>query len=362
MSLDKFCVFCGAKPSQRSREHIVPRWLLKRTGDPNRKAYFGRNWLSPKLEVRQYAWSAFTFPACDDCNHKWAALESNVQGVVERLLRGELASSADLRLLLDWFDKVRTGIWLGMIYLNKNYRGLIPQFYIDGRVAQKDRFLLILESTERENGIALSGCDTPIFHKMPSAFHFVINHLHFVSVSADFILAKRFGWPYVVDRRLIDIDTAGFEARFTVGTGKIESPVLLDTPALEHRLLLQPIALQITNDQSSNECRNYYHNDHIRSTSMDANMAIGCIFVGNTEPAVYPEAPSDLWKPRRCYSKCYLFRHLDVWVAQLQRHLFLDTPDFSHFPENDRNTRQAEIDGVITIQDRIIEYFVDGGA
>jgi hypothetical protein len=362
MAVGKFCVFCGATPSQKSREHIVPQWLIKRTGDPSRQAYFGRNWLSPNLEERRYAWKAFTFPACVNCNQKWAQLEASVQAIIERLLGGDLASAPDLGLLLDWFDKVRIGIWLGMIHLNENYRGLSPQFHIDDRVSQKDRLLFIFESTEREAGIGLSGCDTPIFHKMPSAFHFVINQLHFVSVSSDFVLAKRFGWPYVVDRRLVDIDTDGFEARFTEGTGAIESPVLLDTPELDHRLLMQPIAHQFVYDRSPNEFRRYYKNDHVKTTSTDAERAIGHIFVGNVDPAIYPKVPSDLWEPRRCYPKRDLFQHLGVWVAKFQRRLFLDTPDFSHFPENDRKLRQAEIDGVVAIQDRIIEHVVEGGS
>lgn len=42
--MDKFCVFCGSKPESKNKEHILPQWLLKLTGDPNREIFLGRKW------------------------------------------------------------------------------------------------------------------------------------------------------------------------------------------------------------------------------------------------------------------------------------------------------------------------------
>ena len=39
--VERFCVFCGAKPNKKSREHIIPQWLIELTGDPQRQAVFG---------------------------------------------------------------------------------------------------------------------------------------------------------------------------------------------------------------------------------------------------------------------------------------------------------------------------------
>ena len=39
--LPKFCVFCGKKPENKNKEHIIPQWLIKLTGDPNRKINLG---------------------------------------------------------------------------------------------------------------------------------------------------------------------------------------------------------------------------------------------------------------------------------------------------------------------------------
>ena len=77
-----FCIFCGAPPSEKTREHIVPQWLLRMTGDPNRPANFGRDWMSPDFKQRIYSWNAFTFPACDKCNAEWSELEGKVKIIV----------------------------------------------------------------------------------------------------------------------------------------------------------------------------------------------------------------------------------------------------------------------------------------
>lgn len=237
----KFCVFCGRAPSAKNREHIVPRWLLELTGG-RRDAYFGRQWSSPGLEKRTYSWDSFAFPACEACNSRWAGLEANVHSIVRRMDEGDQLAAADLYLLLDWFDKVRVGLWLAMIYLNSNYRAIIPQYHIDDRVGSQDRMILIHEAQEPVQGIAMVGVDLPIFHTMPSVMYFVINHLHFISLSKPFLLAERFGWPVLHNMKMKDIDTDGFSADLVAGSGEI-APRIFDTlPAVQGTVLFQPIA------------------------------------------------------------------------------------------------------------------------
>jgi hypothetical protein len=123
---EKFCVFCGGAPTDKTKEHIIPRWLLRMTGNPKREAYFGRDWRSPDWKERKYSWDAFSFPACDACNTRWSNIEANVKRVVERMMEGDALSASDLCVFLDWMDKVRVGLWLGMYYLNDNYRAITP--------------------------------------------------------------------------------------------------------------------------------------------------------------------------------------------------------------------------------------------
>jgi hypothetical protein len=255
--LDKFCVFCGGRPSDKTREHVVPQWLLKMTGDPGRSAYFGRDWLSPNLDKRIYSWRSFTFPACEECNSKWSELEGKMRTILGLMLDGGAVTAAELHLLLDWLDKVRVGLWLGMLYLNKNYRGLIPQFHINDRVAQKDRVLLIFESDEYDKGIGVSGCDTPIFHTTPSVHLITINQLHFVTVSSDFLIAERFGWSFVKDRKMVDIDTDGFMGEICHGTQRTNPPIMNSLPDPPGCVLLQPIAHQHLRHANLEEFRIY---------------------------------------------------------------------------------------------------------
>src|ERR1700741_3952314 len=40
----KFCIFCGGKPVENAREHVLPQWLIAVTGDPQRQGMFGIDW------------------------------------------------------------------------------------------------------------------------------------------------------------------------------------------------------------------------------------------------------------------------------------------------------------------------------
>jgi hypothetical protein len=133
--MPKVCVFCGSLPKGKNKEHVLPRWLIGLTGDPGRKVYLGREWTSPELKERIYSLSSFTFPACEACNTEYSELETRAKSIMQSLLALLPVSAGDFDVLLDWFDKVRTGLWVGLLYLNRNYRGLTPQFYIKSRIA-----------------------------------------------------------------------------------------------------------------------------------------------------------------------------------------------------------------------------------
>jgi hypothetical protein len=344
----KFCVFCGRVPSAKNREHIVPRWLLELTGG-HRHAYFGRQWSSPSLEKRTYSWESFAFPACEACNSRWADLEANIHSIMRRMGKGSILQAADFYKLLDWFDKVRVGLWLAMIYLNGNYRAIIPQFHIDDRVGSQDRMLLIYEGQEPVEGIAMVGIDSPIFHTMPSAMYFVINQLHFISLSKPFLLAERFGWPIVRNMKMKDIDTDGFSGELVAGSGEI-APAIIDTlPAVKGTVLLQPIAHPAGRDEEP------YAHPHVIATSQPAKKA-GKLFIGNAPTSPYPEEESAAWKPPEKYPFDELSPVLTSWTASMQEGLFLHGPDYSHFPETDRKKRDAEIAGIVKLHRMMVAH------
>jgi hypothetical protein len=116
--MDRVCVFCGNQPEIRTLEHVVPRWLIELTGDPKRIARFGyRHLENGNIVQRYYSFDAFKFPACKSCNETYGILEENVKKIIIRILAEEALSELEFNTLLDWFDKVRIGLWLGYRYL-----------------------------------------------------------------------------------------------------------------------------------------------------------------------------------------------------------------------------------------------------
>ncbi len=189
---EKYCIFCGVPPSNKNKEHIIPEWLLNLTGVPNRKGKFGIDFSTGK--VREYSVNSFVFPACQKCNSEKSNLESKVKTIVLDILDRKEIIAEDFNFLLDWFDKVRVGVWLGLEQLDKN-KMFVPSFYINQRIAMSDRILVIFDYDGIGNGYTISGVDTIIFKFMPSAFLLKINNFVFMSVSNLFILSKKVGFP-----------------------------------------------------------------------------------------------------------------------------------------------------------------------
>src|ERR1700722_3647425 len=101
----KHCIFCGKKPKNKNKEHVLPRWLLKLTGDPNRNVYLGRDWSKPTIPKREYSFNNFTFPACEACNNHFANLEGRMTVTVTKMLDRQPVAAAELTNLLDWLNK-----------------------------------------------------------------------------------------------------------------------------------------------------------------------------------------------------------------------------------------------------------------
>ena len=193
MESKQFCIFCGQKPREKTKEHVLPRWLLELTGDPGRVVTLGINYSTQK-ELR-YSWAKFTFPACDACNAKYSVLEGKAKPIVERLLRREQCSAGDFYVLLDWLDKVRVGLWLGYYILQGNPVGIVPSFFINSRVGTKDRMLALYTIDTNELGLNAFGVNTFVFQTQPSCFALKINSIVLLNVSSDCVFSIRAGFP-----------------------------------------------------------------------------------------------------------------------------------------------------------------------
>ncbi len=77
-------------------------WLLRRTGDPSRRANFGRKMSEPG-ESWEFSFDAFQFPACRACNEYGANLEERTAPIVAKLLSdGELSARAAEPVVRIW--------------------------------------------------------------------------------------------------------------------------------------------------------------------------------------------------------------------------------------------------------------------
>lgn len=188
--MEKVCIFCGEHPISKNKEHVIPQWLIKHTGDPKRIALLGK---SEEKKI-QFPWISFVFPSCKQCNSDFATVESKVKPVLINLENERPVSHEDLNLFLDWLDKVRIGMWLGQAMLEK--KGFTPNFYINQRVGNKDRLCLMYCSNGSRKGIGILGTNTMAFEHVPSCFGLRINNLIFLNYSKEFLLGKNLGFPY----------------------------------------------------------------------------------------------------------------------------------------------------------------------
>lgn len=195
--MNKNCIFCGLPPEKKNKEHVLPKWLLELTGDPKRTVKIGFNWSSGK-DI-SFSYDSLVFPSCKSCNDRYSLLEEEAKKIINKVLQYDYLDTYEITVLLDWFDKVRTGLWIGYQYLSKNALGVEPKFHIDQRIRQKDRLLVINDFNNANVGLTLIGVNSPFFHWYPTCFGIIINNKIFTNASTDFLVSHNLGLPYPKD-------------------------------------------------------------------------------------------------------------------------------------------------------------------
>jgi hypothetical protein len=185
----------GNPPSEKNKEHIVPRWLIELTGDPKRAWYLGVKFGEPDRPPRTFSADQFQFPACEVCNARYSDLEGRTKGYFMKLWAGEPLTTAEWGDLLDWFDKVRIGLFIGNMILNKDLPIPNPKFFIDQRVGAKDRCVLVYPIPDHD-GLSIYGASDSVFFHYPTSFVLLAKNLLFLNISSDFLLAPRMGFPF----------------------------------------------------------------------------------------------------------------------------------------------------------------------
>lgn len=274
MTTTKFCVFCGRPPSEKNREHIIPRWLIEFTGAPKRLVRLGlKKSFSEGWTERQHAFDQFVFPACEACNTRYAALEGEAKATMLAICGGKPVKATELSAFLDWFDKVRVGLWLAFHVLDKNIYDVGPQFHIDQRVGQFDRLLIIERSNTEEHFLNVAGVDSPAFSYTPSAFGLSVNGWHFTNVSYSYLLARRLGFPF--PRKLEMVSGGNMKMELVKGRDRVMRPVVQFPPPDRYVAIYQPMyKVGLVAERSE-----LYESDYVRQSSLDHQQGVGAVFV-----------------------------------------------------------------------------------
>ncbi|MFE4047145.1 hypothetical protein [Priestia sp. YIM B13490] len=353
--MEKICIFCGNKPQDKTNEHVIPQWLIELTGNPSRKANFALN--------KQFAFSSFKFPACNICNNKFSGMEGAVKHIIINLLNGQPIKALDLNLLLDWLDKVRIGIWLGNLYLDKNPTNIDPNYHINTRVGQRDRMLVIYKYHPMfiNKGIQFSGTNLPSFHIMPTAFTLRINNIVLMNVSVTKFLSHKLGFPYIKEQKIKDAKTTS--GILEKGLERVKKPIV-SFPLISGGIeIYQPMFGREIEFMDDADYSLLYDTDYVKENSLDYGKGAGCFFINKKDTDTFNiyKDKEDLInlncntiQPIHDYEK--FMKHILV----IQNHfLEQNISNLYNLPKDRRNALKEGLKSCILINKKAIKSKVD---
>jgi hypothetical protein len=216
------CIFCGKPVGKvdRSREHVLPMWMLRATGDPNRRIRIEIDPITGEDIIRPA--STFHFPACRACNESYGRkLEAHAKKAMEWLFAGKSLQVSQCYWLLDWLDKVRIGLWLAYNTLHKEF--FQPKFRIDQRLGKKDRIAIIsVDPGDQTKGFGFGGIDNNVFRTSQAGMYLRINNVRILSMSYENFISRFSGMPYAkemfasvddINKHLADIACDGYDLK-----------------------------------------------------------------------------------------------------------------------------------------------------
>ena len=313
----KHCVFCGNPPIKKNKEHVIPRWLIKLTGDFNREIYIEQNFISQ--DTKSFSLKEFHFPSCKACNSKYSTLENNINVIVEDMLNSNPIDCDSLNKLLIWFDKVRIGLWLGYRYLNKDYFGISPHFHIDDRIDKADRLLFIYKVDDVKKGLGIIKANTPFFAHYPSCFGLIINNLYFLNASTDYLFSRRLGLPFAAKSR--QIDESHMSTDMHSGLNRVLTPLLPISINSKCTKIYQPIIFKEYYDKSKSI------SSYAKGLLYKNN--IGKIFISksNEKVTIYPTDKSVIWIPKNTSSRDEMLLLFEKDILLIQNYLIKIKPE-----------------------------------
>lgn len=338
--MKKFCVFCGDPPKDKNKEHVLPRWLIELTGDPKRVANFGIDFTKKDIGVRRFAFDSFTFPACSGCNSAFAVIEGATEQVVRKLLSHQAVSTSDLMLLLDWLDKVRVGMWLGFYYLDKNFAGIKPRFYINQRLGRYDRMVGIVRLEDSTPRLTFTGTDSKFYQFSPTCIGLGISGLYFISASGMTLCSQRLGFPYLRPESIREKDHNMLISR-QAGSERVMCPVERISHPHDITLIYQRVFRTFL---EADDVEQYLANDWLTEHTTDFERGFGKLFVQKHGSVItYPADTSVDWLPTKAWKTWELVRLLPAYIYGRLRRDYEDSIALYSSKDDRKHTRQQAI-------------------
>jgi hypothetical protein len=280
------------------------------TGDPKRVARFGIDFHKTPFAFREFAFDSLVFPACSNCNERFGKLEEVIKPIFVRLLAYLPLSSEELILLLDWLDKVRVGLWLGYLYLDKNPLGIDPMFHIESRIGLFDRMVSILRMEDAGIGLTFTGPEFKGYHLSPTCFGLGVNGLGLVNASGIDLCSQRLGFPFMQPLRIREDHK--LEASYEAGSERIMNPVERRAALPRSSALYQPI-FQSFNRLEGGE--KFVASDWVRERSADVRIGYGKLFQQKPDSVqIYPDEKSSDWIPLGTWKKWEVMTRLPEYA------------------------------------------------
>lgn len=300
---------------------------------------------------RTYSANAFKFPSCESCNVRFSELEAAAKPVVSSLLSEDSISATEFSILLDWFDKVRVGLWLSFLYLEKNPRGINPHFHIQNRIGIHDRMLAILKMDMDVKGLNFIGCDMPSFSYTPSCFALRINDYCFLNMSYLHMLSRRIGFPYPIecfmqeDERVMCVMTSGRH--------RVMMPLLKKVLALHGTELYQPMFAGSITEPGA---RAFYDTGYVRDHSLSWEEGIGKVFVQEGRSLrEYPDSRSRNWVPTKIYPAEVLLFEMQMLTLEWQTHIDDQAPSLRNLSKERKQRMDEQRRRITTINAQLIQ-------
>lgn len=314
----RFCIFCGQRPVEKTNEHVIPQWLINLTGDPKRYInvgqFYNRISASPEGSIPRIPFDQLTFPACAVCNKEFSHLEDRACQVIQRMIALAPLGADDVDTLLDWLDKVRIGLWLGMQMFDDNPFDVRPNFYIKERLGSADRAVMVWVHAERVPGVNWIGADTPTFALMPSCFALRIQNLFMLSVSSPFVVSQELGLAYPERIEYADPELI---VKLVAGSETLNGPLLPFIRAGRGTVLAQSIVPGL---RGSDPLDHWYDGDYAKALFPIEQRS--SVFLGRGHSvSTYPDYPSRAWIPAQPpEGNIFVTAHIETFRSQL--HLF----------------------------------------